>query len=187
MSTGYRVSLPDGRQIHTITLTSENGRWLGNVVLEYDNAKRWGRYYSITDYGDYGYEWRAVGGEGFEGLLIESDNEYMINKLSNSHDEARVCDIDTTVKELEKLLRKRWRGNRSVDADCLGDALDSLRRVENEPELWAWQSDHHMLVEPDDLYDCIVQGPGRLLKGYEAHILPALKSYLREASNEQVV
>ena len=186
MSQGCRTRLADGRQIHAIALTNDAGRWLGNVILEYDDAQQWGRYYSITDYSDYGYHWDAIGKGGFEAFLIKSNRDYLMGKLAQGHDEARVCNIDKTVAALKKILYSRWRGDSGVDADYLGDALDGLKRIEDVSGLWVWQSEHDYICNAEDVYEAIVMEPGGYLEGYKQAILPALKRYLQEAANGQV-
>lgn len=57
------------------TLTTENGQWLGQVVLTSD-----GMFASVTDYGNLSYAWRAYG-DDFREFLISLNAQYFGSKL----------------------------------------------------------------------------------------------------------
>ena len=58
------------------TLRDENGQWLGQVVLTND-----GMFSAVTDWGNFGYSWRAIGDMTFEEFLIQLNPEYFGDKL----------------------------------------------------------------------------------------------------------
>src|SRR5690606_11973492 len=57
------------------TLRTENGQWLGQVVLTDD-----GMFASVTDYGNLSYAWRAYGND-FREFLISLNTQYFGSKL----------------------------------------------------------------------------------------------------------
>ncbi len=60
------------------TLRTENGRWLGQVVLTTDGA-----FMAITDYGNFSYAWRSTGKEDFREFLNDINVEYFASKMYN--------------------------------------------------------------------------------------------------------
>ena len=64
------------------TLYTENGGWLGQVVITND-----GLFAGVTDWGNYSYAWRAYGGN-FKEFLIRLEVPYFAAKMytgSNTH------------------------------------------------------------------------------------------------------
>lgn len=57
------------------TLYSENGTWLGQVVLTSD-----GMFSAVTDYGNMSFAWRSYGGD-FKDFLISLNVDYFAGKL----------------------------------------------------------------------------------------------------------
>lgn len=57
------------------TLYSEDGAWLGQVVLTSD-----GLFASVTDYGNLSYAWRHFG-ESFKEFICSLDVEYFGSKM----------------------------------------------------------------------------------------------------------
>lgn len=57
------------------TLYSENGSWLGQVVLTSD-----GMFASVTDYGNFSFAWRAFG-EDFREFIISLNVDYFGSKM----------------------------------------------------------------------------------------------------------
>lgn len=57
------------------TLRTEDGQWLGQVVLTSD-----GMFASVTDYGNLSYAWRSFGGD-FREFLISLNTSYFGSKL----------------------------------------------------------------------------------------------------------
>lgn len=173
----YKVKGPD-YTLHCVTLRRANGVWIGDVALVYNDEERWGCLYTNTDYGNYTYKWSAVPRKpttGFEDFLAMLDPDYLVDKLSQGHDEARVYDAEETAKALSERILSNCKDE---DAEYLGEALISLRHVETEWELWDWQAKHQALVEPEDLD--IRKCRGGFLRGYQAVVIPALQGYLRE-------
>ena len=58
------------------TLRDVNGQWLGQVVLTND-----GMFSAVTDWGNFGYSWIAIGDQTFEEFLIQLDAGYFGDKL----------------------------------------------------------------------------------------------------------
>ena len=57
------------------TLRDEQGRWLGQIVLTTD-----GMFASVTDYGNFGYAWRAYG-DNFREFMSGISTDYFASKL----------------------------------------------------------------------------------------------------------
>lgn len=57
------------------TLYTDNGGWLGQVVLTSD-----GMFASVTDYGNFSYAWRAYSGT-FEEFIIGLNVDYFASKM----------------------------------------------------------------------------------------------------------
>lgn len=58
------------------TLYTDNGGWLGQVVLTSD-----GMFASVTDYGNFSYAWRAYSGT-FEEFIIKLNTGYFASKMA---------------------------------------------------------------------------------------------------------
>jgi len=58
------------------TLKTENGHWLGQVVLTSD-----GFFASVTDWGNFSYTWRHTGHEDFRQFLIGLNVPYFGDKM----------------------------------------------------------------------------------------------------------
>ena len=59
----------------SITLRTESGQWLGQIVLTSD-----GMFASVTDYGNLSYAWRSFSGT-FEEFMMEINVSYFGQKL----------------------------------------------------------------------------------------------------------
>lgn len=57
------------------TLRDENNKWLGQIVLTTD-----GMFSSVTDYGNFGYAWRAYG-NNFREFMSDISTDYFASKL----------------------------------------------------------------------------------------------------------
>lgn len=58
------------------TLYTENGGWLGQIVLTSD-----GMFASVTDYGNLSYAWRSFGGGDFRKFLLDLNVDYFSGKM----------------------------------------------------------------------------------------------------------
>ena len=58
------------------TLETDNGGWLAQVVITDD-----GMFSAISDYGNFGFAWRAYG-HNFKEFLISIKNPYFADKMS---------------------------------------------------------------------------------------------------------
>lgn len=57
------------------TLRTENGQWLGQIVLTSD-----GMFASVTDYGNLSYAWRGFGDDFIE-FICQLNTEYFATKM----------------------------------------------------------------------------------------------------------
>lgn len=58
------------------TLLTEEGTWLGQVVLTSD-----GMFASVTDFGNFSYSWRAFG-DSFEDFILKLNPDYFADKMT---------------------------------------------------------------------------------------------------------
>lgn len=58
------------------TLRTDNGQWLGQIVLTSD-----GMFASVTDYGNFSYCWRSTGEYDFRKFLISLQVDYFATKM----------------------------------------------------------------------------------------------------------
>ncbi len=58
------------------TLKTDNGRWLGQVVLTSD-----GMFASVTDYGNLSFAWRSYGEGDFRQFLASISTDYFGGKM----------------------------------------------------------------------------------------------------------
>lgn len=58
------------------TLRTQNGAWLGQIILTSD-----GSFMSITDYGNFSYAWRHHGEDDFRQFLIKTNKDYFAGKM----------------------------------------------------------------------------------------------------------
>ena len=172
------------KNVTCIELKGKRGNWLGNVILEYNDSDRWGRLYSITDYGNYAHQWDAIGPGGFVNFLRLADPDYLIGKLAMGHDEAHVLDVDATVAELCDMVMKR-----SDDADYLGEAIADLKRCETGLDLSRWHNAHEAILDEYEMWEHLRYGHGRCLNGYKKYVIVALQAYLdvRRHENETAI
>lgn len=61
----------------SFTLYSDNGQWLGQVVISSD-----GMFGSVTDLGNFSYSWRSFG-EDFRSFLTSLNEDYFGSKLAS--------------------------------------------------------------------------------------------------------
>ena len=57
------------------TLETENGGWLGQVILTSDGA-----FMAITDYGNFNYAWRSFG-DNFKEFICNLNTSYFADKM----------------------------------------------------------------------------------------------------------
>lgn len=73
--------MAENKEIKTknYTLRTENGAWLGQIVLTSD-----GMFASVTDYGNLSYSWRSYGSEqdnDFRSFLCSLNTQYFGGKM----------------------------------------------------------------------------------------------------------
>lgn len=62
----------------SITLTTESGFWLGQIVLTSDGA-----FMAITDYGNFNFAWRSCKTiEDMKELILNIDTDYFATKMA---------------------------------------------------------------------------------------------------------
>jgi hypothetical protein len=61
---------------NSYTIRTENGGWLGQIVLTSD-----GSYMSITDYGNFSFAWRHHGENDFRKFLCDLSIDYFATKM----------------------------------------------------------------------------------------------------------
>lgn len=169
----YACDLPDGEQIRGYALYGERGEWLGYVTLEYNAADHRLRMYSITDYGNYAYEWTGAGDKGYACSLLGCDNAYITGKMAMGHDEHRILHPDETCEAVWKAFEA---AHGDDDADWLGEAYSALERCECEADFFVWEAEYDW----DNIYIDFQYGWGGCLNGYCRRLLPELKRMLRE-------
>lgn len=59
------------------TLRTDNGAWLGQIVLTSD-----GMYASVTDYGNLSYAWRHHGDSDFREFICTIEPDYFATKMA---------------------------------------------------------------------------------------------------------
>lgn len=59
------------------TLYTEEGHWLGQVVLTSD-----GMFAAVTDYGNFSYTWRSYGEQEFKEFLLSLNMSYFATKMA---------------------------------------------------------------------------------------------------------
>lgn len=92
------------------TLYTENGQWLGQIVLTSD-----GMFASVTDYGNLSYTWRSYGQQKFKEFLCSLSVEYFGTKMYTGmayilHTKKceKACDLfaQKILPPLQKLLKE---------------------------------------------------------------------------------
>lgn len=58
------------------SLKTPEGGWLGDVVITAD-----GRYFSITDWGNFAYIWNSIGDRSFKDFLLDINVDYFAGKM----------------------------------------------------------------------------------------------------------
>lgn len=62
--------------IERYTLKTPEGQWLGDIVITED-----GRYFSITDWGNFSYIWNSIGDRSFKEFLLGINIDYFASKM----------------------------------------------------------------------------------------------------------
>lgn len=92
------------------TLRTENGGWLGQIVLTSDGA-----FMAITDYGNFNFAWRAYGNGDFREFICRLDIPYFAGKMANGMgyvaygkkiDKASEMFAEKILPPLQELLKK---------------------------------------------------------------------------------
>ena len=92
------------------TLRTENGGWLGQIVLTDD-----GMFASVTDYGNLSYAWRAFGEDDFRKFICDLNVQYFGSKLftgiayiSHTKSIERACNLfaEKILPPLQEVLKK---------------------------------------------------------------------------------
>lgn len=180
-----RRKFSDGTTIARITLYQpknawRNECWVGDVILEYGqkaNGSTWGRYYSITDFGNYSYAWFSIGTEPFEHFvwkMAKNDQEYFIGKLTMGHDEQHVFLLkDSKELALESLEEAFEDGDiTQAERDNYKELLDG---VESAEELNQWYGE---CLECNEGYESFVYGYAPRCQGYMRNVFPLLAEVL---------
>lgn len=92
------------------TLRTENGGWLGQIVLTSDGA-----FMAITDYGNFNFAWRAYGNGDFREFICRLDTSYFAGKMAigmgyvaygKKIDKAAEMFAEKILPPLQELLKK---------------------------------------------------------------------------------
>lgn len=101
------------------TLRTENGQWLGQIVLTDD-----GMFGSVTDYGNLSYTWRSFGSEDFRKFLCSLNVPYFGSKMATgmayiAHSKKidKACDrfAEMILPALQKVLKEELDNNKGWD------------------------------------------------------------------------
>lgn len=101
----------------SFTLRTENGAWLGQIVLTSD-----GMFASVTDYGNLSFAWRSFG-DDFIRFMCDVGVDYFATKMANgisyiaySKKIDKACDIfaKNILPALQKVLKEEY-ANRSIN------------------------------------------------------------------------
>lgn len=180
-STIKRDTLADGVQIARITLRKTNGAWVGDVFLEYgitSEGKTWGRYFSITDYGNYSHAWFFIGRQPFEDFILDNatqDQGYFIDKLIAGQADSRTFRPDKTRQRAKERLDEYAEEN-CLSANAKRCYLEELERCETPEEFNDWYSVH---LEDSMGYESFFYGISVGAEAYKDNIFPLLAEVLR--------
>lgn len=97
------------------TLRTEDGSWLGQVVLTTN-----GSFMSITDYGNFAYNWNNTGYDDFREFILRISVDYFGQKMFNG-----MCYVSSTNKIYKSAL---------FFAEKILPALQEVLRKEIESE-----------------------------------------------------
>lgn len=179
-STIRRDTLADGVQISRIELRNAKGYWVGDVFLEYGvmkDGKTWGRYFSITDFGNYSFAWFSIGDEPFEHFickLAQRDQDYFMGKLLLGHDAGNVFRMDRTMEQAERDVEESFTDG-LIDEAEKEEALEVLQSCESAEDIDNWYREQ--MNDPNG-YERFVYGRSPRADGYERNVLPLLAEVL---------
>lgn len=100
------------------TLRTPNGGWLGQVVLTSD-----GMFSAVTDYGNFGYTWRAFGND-FREFIIGLNIGYFATKMSTGMayiaygrkiDKAAAMFAEMILPALQDILKQEIQDEKEMD------------------------------------------------------------------------
>jgi len=186
-STIERITLPKGVQLTRIELRNKHNRWCGNIILEYGvkaskdilGWETWGRYYSITDWGNFSYAWYFVGAKRFEDFIRECaedaavGSEYILKKLCP--EECDVFLLEESITKARALLEEADNDG-EISPEDYEYCSEKLDNVSSEQELCDWYIDD--FGDPDG-YESFVHGLSYRACGYRDNVLPLLAEVLR--------
>jgi hypothetical protein len=157
----------DGTTTRKYDVRGDRGEWLATVFLD---AR--GIFSTVSDYGNYGYWWGDVGGNGdIRSFLLRSDRDpdYFQNKL----DPSEHYDGEATVNAIRKLvidLRRR----KEIGKDEAREEYDNARLARHDFSEWYWTIS---TVEiPSDVYET---RPNPQVVAFMREVMPRLCVLIR--------
>ncbi len=155
-------------------------RWVADIVIEYgtrEDGTGWGRYCSLTDYGNAAYAWYHIGKKPFLRFLLEcaeTDKEYFIKKLMP--EDYHIFDLDKSKARAVERIQELVEDN-EISEEQEDDFFEKLEAVNDSGELYRWYEE--CLNDPEG-YESFVYGLSPKANDYMKVVLPLLAEVLRK-------
>jgi hypothetical protein len=169
-------TFPDGTTHRRYDVRGERGQWLATVFLGAD-----GVFSTVSDYGNYGYWWSAIGGDGdIRRFLLRSEEDpgYFRIKLDASTE----YDGEATEGEVRKAMLQ-WRREGTLTKEQARQEWEIADYARADFRDWHDATD--MDVYPDDFYR---DRPNPQAVAFVEKVMPRLCEMLRaELAAEKAV
>lgn len=160
-------TFPDGTEHKRYVVSGERGQWLATVFLGAD-----GVFSTVSDYGNYGYWWGGIGGDGdVRRFLCGCNAHYLTGKLSPG----REYDGDATERGIRKhiLEQRREKAYTKEFARVEWDILGSWASPSEDFRSWYEQT------EIGDASEFYCDRPRQQAVAFVEKVMPRLCEMLR--------
>lgn len=151
-------------------LPSQHGEGWATIVIGSD-----GYFSTVSDYGNYAYQWCNFGDRDFRSFLVSVDADYLRRKL----DPSEIFDREATVRNLLAAI-ERAQHKGELTPDEADDETDRVLGIYSECEFSAWVWHLTDLDYDDYLAEALVMRPPGAIVGFVERIFPRFKALLRE-------
>jgi hypothetical protein len=165
----WHYTLPNQPDVWRYTLSSISGEGWGIFLLTGDAF-----FATVSDYGNYAFQWRAIGPDDFRVFLSQVGSDYLLSKLSPG----RTYDGSLTEQAVRCLIRSHLEETR-IDEDDEKRELALLRKhsnLENEHNFHEWSEETALEHEPGELYE--TSHPSDV-EAFCAKLFPRLQAEIR--------
>lgn len=158
----------DGAEHRRYIVRGKRGQWLATVFLCAD-----GLMTTVSDYGNYGYWWRSIGGDGdIRAFLCRVSDDYLVGKIAPQWE----TDPDASEAAIKQTIVRLRRAG-TITADEARDEWELLSHV-RDGDTGGWWANTSLGKHafPGDLW-CERRSPQAM--AFAEHVMPRLREMLQ--------